>query len=105
MKKQSNKNIKVKEFFKPTSLKIILTIIIFVLILIILGTPQMIVLKCTPTACGAFLSFLGLSIDVSRMSGETISLIFLAAYLIEFIISYLLSCIIIFIYKKVRKQT
>ena len=94
-----------KEFFKPSLWKVILTAIIFVLILIILGTPKLIVLECTLTACGAFLSFLGLNIDVSRMSGEAISLIFLAVYLIEFIISYLLSCIIIFIYKKVRKQT
>lgn len=103
MKKQSNKNIKVKEFFKPTLWKIILTAIIFVLILIILGTPKVILPECTPTACGAFLYFLGLNINVSRMSGEVISLIFLIIYSAEIMVSYLISCLIIFI-KKFRSE-
>lgn len=104
MKKPSNKNIKVKEFFKPTLWKIILTAIIFVLILIILETPQMTVLECTPTACGAYLSFLGLSINVSRMSREVVSLIILLIYLIEIIISYLISCLIISVIKKIKRR-
>lgn len=102
-KKQSNRTSKVKEFFKPTGWKIILTAIIFVLIPIILGTPQMMVLKCTSWACGAFLYFAGLNINVSRMSGEIISLIIFVIYLAEIIVSYLISCLIISI-KKFRSE-
>ena len=104
MKKLSDRNIKAKEFFKPTLWKITLTAIIFVLILTILGTPQVILSECTLTACGSFLYFAGVSIDVSRMSGEVISLIFLIIYLIEIAVSYLISCLIIFVTKKFKSE-
>lgn len=104
MNKIKNKNITAREFFKLTLFKIILTAIIFILILIILGTPQHYELECSKTACGAFLYFIGVNIDVSKISGEIISLMFLIIYLIEIAASYLISCLIAHAYKKFKSK-
>ena len=94
-----------KSFFKFTIAKIIIFIIIFIILLILIK-PRSVCANCVDCPCSlTFINLLshntiqGISVE-SNMSE---SLVYLA-YLIEIIIAYILSCLILLIYKKIKGE-
>ncbi len=110
-KKENKKRECCKGFFKPTIVKIV-TFIIIAIILLILIKPNIGCANCV--SCPCYLGFIGLdnhiipgitvTLDTSYNSENKANLIIYLIYLIEIIISYLLSCLIILIYNKFNNK-
>ena len=104
MKNKEKKNFGWKEFFKLTIVKIVLTIITLILI----GFPLVGFPNCVDCGSG-FIIFKGIigqniSIPVPQSLDSLTSFIYIITIIIEIILSYLISCIIMFLFNKIKKK-
>ena len=91
---------RLKEFLKPDWKKIILTILLlFFVFLVLFSLTTSIYVLCTeegfrlhPESCGYIKPALGIELDLSTI------------FFISILVSYLLSCLLVKIYDKVKKK-
>ena len=98
---------KIKEFLKPTIWKIIIFIILLNILVFLPVIPVLVVVFCFAGPCPPVLRFIQLNKISEYMAKHTviISTPTIVGIIIEILILYLISCLIIFGYNKIRKKT
>jgi len=96
-------------FFSPTISKVIIFVIVLIILLMLIK-PRIVCANCVNCPCSLeFMSvdhdiMMVISLDTSFNSIPKSNLLIYFIYLTEIIISYILSCLIILVYNKIRGQ-